>query len=77
MLNLYSEHPDGFLNETVAFKAVLAINLTSDLLTLIVLAQTTVCFFFFEKIFHQKKTFCTASFIYTVTCELFCGRFEI
>ena len=63
------EHSDAWLNETKAFNAVIAMSLTTILITLIVMCLTAVFFFWFEKIFHQKKSFCTTTFLYTVTCE--------
>ena len=63
------EHSDVWLNETKAFNAVIAMSLTTILITVIVMCQIAVFFFWFERIFHQKKSFCTTTFLYTTTCE--------
>ena len=63
------EHSDVWLNETKAFNAVIAMSLTTILITVIVMGQIAVFFFWFERIFHQKKSFCTTTFLYTTTCE--------
>ena len=66
----FEEHADDvWLNETSAFNAVIAMSLTTILITLIVMGIICVFFVYFERIFHQKKSFCTTTFLYTITCK--------
>ena len=66
----FEEHDDDvWLNETSAFNAVIAMSLTTILITLIVMGIICVFFVYFERIFHQKKSFCTTTFLYTITCK--------